>query len=189
MTISYYLVGIGTGHVLAKNTKEKSGRIVLENKGEEDDEQKWTVEFGDEPDLVALKCVADGKYMNSPEIGVKDNAGVTLGDDKQWWKVTNDNLTPNVACRFNVASSPGQFIYTHGSVLEKGQHHTAHMRDWTASVSMVCFHGLPLIRWFVAKLAERLWLLLRRHLDRLRTSSSDARYLRYSQGEARCFKH
>ena len=146
MTTSYYLVGIGTGHVLAKNMKDKSGHVVLENKGENDDEQKWTVEFGDEPDLVALKCVADGKYMISPEIGARDNAGVILGDDKQWWKVSNDNLTPNVACRFNLASRPEQFIYTHGAVLEKGQHHTAHMRDWKASDSMVCFHVLALTR-------------------------------------------
>jgi hypothetical protein len=101
-------------------------------KGDHDDEQKRTVEFGDEPDLVALKCVANGKYMNSLEGG--KNEGVKLGD-KQWWKISNDGLTPNVAC-----------LYTHGSVLEKGQHHTAHMREWKASNSMVCFHGFALTR-------------------------------------------
>jgi hypothetical protein len=143
MTTSYYLVGIGTGHVLAHYAEDKTRGIVLENKGDHGDEQKWTVEFGDEPDLVALKCVANGKYMSSLEGG--NNNAVKCGD-KQWWKVSNDNLTPNVACRFNLASSPEQFVYTHGAVLEKGQHHTAHMRDWKASDSMVCFHGLALTR-------------------------------------------
>jgi len=143
MMTSYYLVGIGTGHVLAHYKEDLSRGIVLENKGDHDDEQKWTVEFGDEPDLVALKCVANGKYMNSLEGG--KNEGVKLGD-KQWWKMSNDGLTPNMACRFSLVSSPEQSIYTHGSVLEKGQHHTAHMREWKASDSVVCFHGLALTR-------------------------------------------
>ena len=143
MTTSYHLVGIGTGHVLA--VRKESGLVVLENKGEQDDEQKWTVEFGDEPDLVALKSVANGKYMWSREGGT-NNANAVKTGDKQWWKLSNDGLTPNVACRFNLPSSPGNFIYTHGAVLEKGKEHSAHMREWTVSDSMVYFHGLALTR-------------------------------------------
>jgi hypothetical protein len=89
MMTSYYLVGIGTVHALAHYKEDLSRGIVLENKGDHDDEQKWTVEFGDEPDLVALKCVANGKYINSLKGG--KNEGVKLGD-KQWWKMSNDGL-------------------------------------------------------------------------------------------------
>lgn len=140
---TYYLVGIGTGHVLAQNKGARSCGVVLENKGEHDDEQKWTVEFGDEPDVIALKCVANGEYMNSPE---REETGPVNIGDKQWWNISTAGLTPQVACRFSLVSSPEQFIYTSGNVLAKGKDLAVQRREWRASDSMVCFHRLALTR-------------------------------------------
>jgi hypothetical protein len=186
MTTSYYLVGVGTGHVLAQNKEGKPTGVVLENKGDHDDEQKWTVERGDEPDVVALKSVANGKYMNCPTAALYGEVGT---GDKQWWKLSNDGLTPNVACRFNLIGSPDHFLYTNGSFLDKGQNLKVWMNEWKASFSMACLRGLTLTRRSVAAMAKRLRLLLRGRLDRLQTGSSDACYQRDSKGKTRCFEH
>lgn len=142
MTTSYYLVSVGTGHVLAQNKggHHPSG-VVLENKGDHDDEQKWTVEFGDRPGVVALKCVANGKYMNSPE--GSSQAYVGLGD-KQWWWISNDLLTPDEACRFRLLKYSDPYLYHQGKAVEKGRSLAVHMYAWRASDSMVAFYGLAL---------------------------------------------
>jgi hypothetical protein len=143
MTTSYYLVGVTTGHVLAQNTgDQQSSGVVLENKGEHDDEQKWTVEFGDRPDVVALKCVANGKYMNAPESS--GQASVGLGE-KQWWWISNESITPRGACHFHpLSSSYRRFLGTSNTAVAKGRSLRAYLDKWTASLSMVYFYGLSL---------------------------------------------
>jgi hypothetical protein len=127
---TYYLAGVGTGQVLTY--KDPSG-LVFENKGDHDDEEKWTVEYGDEPNVVALRNVASGKYINCPKLQYAQDIGT---GEKQWWTVSNDNVTPHGACRFSPVGSPGLFLYTSGSVVSKGRSIGVDLRTWK-----VCFFG------------------------------------------------
>jgi hypothetical protein len=82
-----YLVSACQGHVLAHAEKGRSG-VVAENRGCQGDEEKWVVEQGDEPDVVAFRCAANGKYLNA-EPGRYNYAGT---GDRQWWKISFEEV-------------------------------------------------------------------------------------------------
>jgi hypothetical protein len=125
---TFYLAGVGTGQVLTH--KDPSG-LVFENKGDHEDEEKWTVESGDEPNVVALRNVASGKYINCPK--AQDSQKIGTGE-KQWWRVSNDNVTPHGACRFNLVDSPDLFLYTSGNVMSKGRTLDVTLRRWKVCI-------------------------------------------------------
>jgi hypothetical protein len=64
--------------------KEDKRPRVLFKWNDEGAEQKWDIEIGDEPNVVALKCVAAGKYLRC--LKAKHSGEVALGD-KQWWRM------------------------------------------------------------------------------------------------------
>jgi hypothetical protein len=121
---TFYLAGVGTGQVLCHI--DPSG-LVMENKGDHDDEQKWTVEYGDKPNIVALRNVASGKYINCPKAKGSERIGT---GEKQWWRLSNNNVTPHGACRFNLVDAPDLFLYTAGGVLRKGSTMNVMLRVW-----------------------------------------------------------
>jgi hypothetical protein len=137
---TYYLAGVGTGQVL---THKDPSRLVFENKGEHDDEEKWTVEHGDEPNVVALRNVASGKYINCPNA---KNSEIIGTGEKQWWVMSNDNVTPHGAFRFNLVDSPGLFLYTSGGVMSKGKTLGVSLHTWRVCIQRNHTHLLALMR-------------------------------------------
>jgi hypothetical protein len=102
-----YLVNIARGYVL---TYEKSGRpsgVVVENLGDHDDEQKWIVEQGDEPDILAFKNAANGEYLYCTEARY---LGKVKTGEKQWWKISYDEVKAPGACRLSVVGTPDVFL-------------------------------------------------------------------------------
>lgn len=107
-TQAIYLVSVAEGLVL---TQQESGRptdTVMERAGDRDAEQKWTVEHGDEPCTVALKNVANNKYLT----GKAEHYGKVTTDERQWWKLEHDGdaVRPPGAYRLSPVGSPNVFL-------------------------------------------------------------------------------
>jgi hypothetical protein len=99
------------GHTLAYQESGRPSGAALEYRGDHDKEQKWMIEAGDEPNMVALKCVANGKYLHAEP---KKFGKVGTGD-KQWWKILPGGdegiIRPLGSCRLHVAENPEWFLY------------------------------------------------------------------------------
>jgi hypothetical protein len=130
---TFYLASVSNGHVLAHQEDSHPTGVVVENKGDRGDEQKWTVECGDESNTIALKCVANGKYLHCFE--GKSWGKVGTGD-KQWWKISDDNVTAPGACRIGPVDYPDVFLNHHsGNTVQKGKRGTkVHMYKWEVRV-------------------------------------------------------
>jgi hypothetical protein len=118
---TFYLSNVNKGYVLAFKDKGSYGHeIVIENAGVHDAEQKWTVDYGDEPDTIALKNVATGKYLRCLEL--KTGGDVAIGD-KYWWKTSVAELTVPGACRIQAPGGRSQYFLENrqGNGLRKGQ--------------------------------------------------------------------
>jgi hypothetical protein len=130
---TFYLASVSNGHVLAHQENGRPSGVVAENKGDRGDEQKWTIEYGDEPNTIALKCAANGKYLHCFE--GKGFGKVGTGD-KQWWRISNDDVTPPGACRLGPIDYPEYFLnHDNGKNVRKGAGGTkVHMYKWEVSV-------------------------------------------------------
>lgn len=93
-----YLVNTWKSRVVTQHEKNYPSGVVLEHGGFKDAEQKWIPEFGEEPDTVALKSVANGKYLYS--IGEKRKIAGT--GEKTWWKMSYDDVSISGAFRLSV---------------------------------------------------------------------------------------
>ena len=123
-----YLVSVAEGLAV---TQQESGRptdTVMERVGDRDAEQKWIVERGDEPDTIALKSVANNKYLTGEG---KHYGDVTTGD-KQLWKLEHDGdeVRPPGAYRLSLVGSPKRVFLRHinGSI-------KVAMHDWSVCYS------------------------------------------------------
>jgi len=88
---TFYLYVAHRHYVLAYNKRGLPSGVVLQLRGKSGDEQKWTIEQGDEPNTIALHNVASGNYMrsNKPESHSKVGTG-----DKEWWKIDIHEKSP-----------------------------------------------------------------------------------------------
>jgi hypothetical protein len=112
---TFYVTGVAHGSVLAQEGPHKSDRVVMESKGRHGDEQKWTIEYGDEPNVIALKCAGNGKYLHC--FTAERNGRVATGD-KQWWRMSNDNVTPPGACALAPVDYPKFFLTFTGNAIQ-----------------------------------------------------------------------
>lgn len=83
-----YIVSYSKGNVVTLRENNNPSTVVLEAAGAKGDEQKWILEFGEEPDMVALKCVANNKYLRVPEGFAPP---VQMGE-KMWWKMGSNGV-------------------------------------------------------------------------------------------------
>ena len=129
---TFYLASVSNGHVLAHQENSRPSGVVVENKGDRSDEQKWIVEYGDEPDTIALKCAANNKYLHCFE--GKSWGKVGTGD-KQWWKISNDDVSAPGACRIGPVDFPDVYLNHHsGNTVRRGAAGTkVHMYKWEVS--------------------------------------------------------
>jgi hypothetical protein len=113
-----YLSIANGGYVLALKENGRSIELISENVGDRGDEQKWAIEYGDEPSSIALRNVANGKYMCCE---AKRYGKVTTGD-KQWWKMSVMKYTPPGACQLCPLPSTddGFMLKGSGSAVSKG---------------------------------------------------------------------
>jgi hypothetical protein len=130
---TFYLASVSNGHVLAHQENSRPSGVVVENRGDRDNEQKWTVEYGEEPDIIALKCAANDKYLHCFE--GKSWGKVGTGD-KQWWKISNDDVSAPGACRIGPVDFPDVFLNHHsGNTVRRGAAGAkVHMYKWEVSV-------------------------------------------------------
>ena len=129
---TFYLASVSNGHVLAHQENSRPSGVVVENKGDRSDEQKWIVEYGDEPDTIALKCAANNKYLHCFE--GKSWGKVGTGD-KQWWKISNDDVSAPGACRIGPVDFPDVYLNHHsGNTVRRGAAGAkVHMYKWEVS--------------------------------------------------------
>jgi hypothetical protein len=115
----------------------------VENKGDRGDEQKWTIEYGDEPNTIALKCAANDKYLHCFE--GKSWGKVGTGD-KQWWKISNDDVSAPGACRIGPVDFPDVYLNHHsGNTVRRGAAGAkVHMYKWEVSARKKPDRGIPL---------------------------------------------
>ena len=129
---TFYLASVSNGHVLAHQEDSRPSGVVVENKGDRGDEQKWTVEYGDELDTIALKCAASDKYLHCFE--GKSWGKVGTGE-KQWWKISNDDVSAPGACRIGPVDFPEVYLNHHsGDTVRRGAAGAkVHMYKWEVS--------------------------------------------------------
>lgn len=97
-----YLVSTQGGGVVTKQADNYPSGAVIELTGVKDDEQKWIPEFGEEPDTVALKNVANNQYLTASGENYKP---VNTGE-KTWWKMWYSDVRAPGAFRLSVIGSP-----------------------------------------------------------------------------------
>jgi hypothetical protein len=104
---AFYITSVSNGLVLAHQPSGKPSGVAVENKGDGGDREKWTVEAGDQPNVIALKNVSSGEYLHAND--GKNWATVGTGA-KQWWKISNDNVTAPGACGLSPVEYPNVFL-------------------------------------------------------------------------------
>ena len=107
MSKAFYITSVSNGLVLAHQPSGKPSGVAVENKGDGGDREKWEVEAGDQPNVIALKNASNGEYLHA-------NGGTnwsTVGTGaKQWWKISNDNVTAPGACGLSPVDFPSVFL-------------------------------------------------------------------------------
>lgn len=134
MSKAFYITSVSNGLVLAHQPSGKPSGVAVENKGDGGDREKWTVEAGDEPNVIALKNASNGEYLHA-------NGGTnwsTVGTGaKQWWKISNDNVTAPGACGLSPVEYPNVFLnHFQGKPARQSKDQVkVHMWKWEASCS------------------------------------------------------
>ena len=122
-----------TGYVLTFQQSDRPSGVVTEHKGERGDEQKWTIEYGDTPDIIALRNVTSGKYLYCYE--AKHGGKVGMGE-KQWWKITVVKYSPPGGCRLAPVGG-GAYLSSSDRGVSQGASSTASNQvNMTTSVSV-----------------------------------------------------
>jgi hypothetical protein len=106
-----------TGYVLTYQQSDRPSGVVTEHKGERGNEQKWTIEYGDTPDIIALRNVANGKYLYCHE--ARSGGKVGTGE-KQWWRITVVKYSPPGGCRLAPIDSRETFLTSLDRGVDKG---------------------------------------------------------------------
>ncbi|KAF9734006.1 hypothetical protein PMIN06_005162 [Paraphaeosphaeria minitans] len=125
---AFYITSVAHGMVLARSPNGQPSGVVAQNRGDQDAPQKWLVERGSEPNIVALRCASTNDYLHAN--GGASWATVGTGA-KQWWKVDAVNVTAPGACRLSPVEHTGVFLnHFQGIRVAKGQSMKVHMWQW-----------------------------------------------------------
>lgn len=115
---AFYVTSVSNGHVLANQANGRPSGVVAENKGQQGDEEKWTMEAGSEPNVVALRSASNGKYLHANGGGCWATVGT---GEKQWWRISSDDVTAPGACRFSPVQYPNVYLnHFEGRPVAKG---------------------------------------------------------------------
>lgn len=131
----FYLTSVSNGHVLARSPNGQPSGVVVQNRGDQDQPQQWMIEQGDEPDVIALRCLSNDQYLHA-------NGGTnwsTVGTgEKQWWRCSGQDVTAPQACRLSPVDYPNVYLnHFQGIRVAKGQSMKVHMWQWDVSIAGV----------------------------------------------------
>lgn len=87
-TKAQYITSVTGGVVLTQKADGRPTGVVVQN-ADNSAAQQWTVEYGDKPDIIALRSVGNKLYLHA--FGNVSGAAVGPGE-KQWWKISRDGL-------------------------------------------------------------------------------------------------
>lgn len=118
-TSTFYLGSTNRGYALSHQKSGNPSDLVLKYIGAHGDEQKWTVEFGDDPDTIALKNVANSKYLRCFDAASQGKVGT---GEKQWWRVSRGRLTAPGHFRLSTINTPKTgYLYGLGRDMREGE--------------------------------------------------------------------
>lgn len=129
----FYLASVSYGQVLSYQAKGVPSTLTAQVKGDQDKPQKWTVEVGEQPNIVALKNSATGTYLHC--FDPRNGGRVGLGE-LQWWMFDNTEVNPPGAFRFYPVQHPGMCLNHHGGgrVNPHSYGQKVHMWQWVVSI-------------------------------------------------------
>lgn len=134
---AYYLVSPSFGLVLAESWDGQPSGVVAQQRDNMQQYQQWTIEYGDEPNTIALRCCDGGNYLHAN--GGFASATVGTGE-KQWWKMTTDwNVTPPHAFRLSPVDFPRVYLnHYQGQPVPRGHPGmVVHMWPWEVGFTSV----------------------------------------------------
>jgi hypothetical protein len=105
-----YLSCVFQGYVLTYQESGKPVGVSVGHAGDRGDAEKWLVEYGEEPNTVALKSLVTGKYLTAEPN--KYRADVTVRDEIQWWDVEHDgdHVRPPGAYRLSLPGASKKYF-------------------------------------------------------------------------------
>jgi hypothetical protein len=123
-------------------TYQASGKPSVVNAGitEFGDNEKWIIEYGDEPGTVAMKSIVNGKYLTGDPKAVTLKT-IFLRDDRQWWKLHNDDekMCPPGAYALAMPEHPEHFlaVYARANLMPGMTGWEVILSRWTVSCSLI----------------------------------------------------
>lgn len=104
-----YLSLVNPGYVLTYHESGRPSGVVMSHADSCGDDDKWIIEYGDEPNTVAIKSVSSGKYV----VGEPKHEGtVGTSDSKQMWLIEHDGdkVRPPGSYRLSMVGTPELFL-------------------------------------------------------------------------------
>lgn len=129
----FYVTSVSNGLILANQPNSKPSGVVASNRGDKGDDEKWIIEAGDKPNVVALKNASNGRYLRAE--GGRNGSKAGTGD-KQWWTISSDRVLAPGACSLSPVDYPNVFLnHFQGRAVPKGHvGMTVHMWQWEVCV-------------------------------------------------------
>ena len=130
---AFYVTSVSNGLVLANQPNSRPSGVVAANCGDKGDDEKWIIEAGDKPDVVALKNASNGQYLRAE--GGRNSSKAGTGD-KQWWAISRDRVLAPGACSLSPVDYPNIYLnHFQGRAVPKGHvGMTVHMWQWEVCV-------------------------------------------------------
>lgn len=130
----FYLTSVSFGMVLSFQPKGRPSMLTAQCRGDQDKAQKWTIEIGEEPNIVALKNSATGTYLNC--LQPKDGGKVGLGA-QQWWRYDNIEVAAPGGFKFYPVQYPGMCLNHDGGkrANPRSDGQKVHMWKWQVGQS------------------------------------------------------
>lgn len=105
---AFYIVTVAGGKCL-DNTQSSNG--VLDCIPKDSAGQKWVIETSDsDPNIVAFKSCADGKYLRNNEPNKINWGRIGMGDEKQWWTLEQGRTPGSCLIRSNVCTIGASYL-------------------------------------------------------------------------------
>jgi hypothetical protein len=130
---AFYVTSVSNGLILANQPNSRPSGVVAAHCGDKSEGEKWIVEAGDKPNVVALKNASNGQYLHAE--GGRNGSKAGTGD-KQWWTISRDRVLAPGACSLSPVDYPNVFLnHFQGRPVPKGHvGMTVHMWQWEVCV-------------------------------------------------------
>lgn len=115
---AFYVTSVSNGLVLANQPNSRPSGVVAANCGDKGDDEKWIIETGDKPNVVALKNASNGQYLRAE--GGRNSAKAGTGVE-EWWTISRDRVFAPGACSLSPVDYPNFYLnHFQGRAVPKG---------------------------------------------------------------------